>query len=193
MAMDDMLFSDIRTEQKAINSAKRRSGRAAAMKAGVEKARAGNTVQLEDLLAEEEANKRTNRKMGSGLLKNAPRTEVETKSTPTGRPRTSRSGGGDYPFTKNDSVKSNPVAKSGVATKVAARAGEIAPKLNAIGSVVGLADAMYQADKATDFKRTKYSGNFGGPSFATNPYSSKASYAGQSTMSKLMGVGKKGK
>ena len=71
--------------------------------------------------------------------------------------------------------------------------GNFVNNLNEVGSIVGVADAIYQADKATDFKRTKYSGNFGGPSFNVNPYSSKASYPGQSKVSMLMGVGKKGK
>jgi len=59
--------------------------------------------------------------------------------------------------------------------------------------MIGVAGAIAEADRATGYKRTKYSGNFGGPSFAVNPYSSKSSYAGQSPMSKMMGVGKKSK
>jgi len=79
------------------------------------------------------------------------------------------------------------------AVKAQPGSGGMVSKLNAVGSVVGLADAMYQADKATDFKRTKYSGNFGGPSFDANPYAKTAAYPGQSKMSMMMGVGKKGK
>ena len=64
-------------------------------------------------------------------------------------------------------------------------------KAAALGPVAEGAAAMFAADEATDFKRTKYSGNFGGPSFSKNPYSSTASYPGQSKMSMMMGVGKK--
>lgn len=66
-------------------------------------------------------------------------------------------------------------------------------KAAALGPIAEGAAALYAADEATGFKRTKYSGNSGGPSFASNPYSSKASYPGQSKMSMMMGVGKKGK
>lgn len=59
--------------------------------------------------------------------------------------------------------------------------------------MLGVAATIAEADRATGYKRTRYSGNFGGPSFSVNPYSSKSSYAGQSPMSKMMGVGKKSK
>ncbi len=59
--------------------------------------------------------------------------------------------------------------------------------------MLGVAATIAEADRATGYKRTRYSGNFGGPSFSVNPYSSKSSYAGQSPMSKMMGVGKKNK
>lgn len=77
------------------------------------------------------------------------------------------------------------------AAKAQPSGGGMMAKAAALGPVAEGAAALYAADEATGFKRTKYSGNFGGPSFAVNPYSSKASYAGQSTMSKAMGVGKK--
>ena len=74
----------------------------------------------------------------------------------------------------------------GMLDKVAGRASAMAP-------MAAVASAMYNADEATGFRRTKYSGNSGGPSFSMNPYASsnKSSYAGQSAMSKAMGVGKK--
>lgn len=59
--------------------------------------------------------------------------------------------------------------------------------------MIGVAGAIAEADRATGYKRTKYSSNFGGPSFSANPYASKSSYIGQSPMSKMMGVGKKSK
>jgi len=74
----------------------------------------------------------------------------------------------------------------GILDKVGGRAA-------AMGPMAAVASAMYNADEATGFRRTKYSGNSGGPSFSMNPYASsnKSSYAGQSAMSKAMGVGKK--
>jgi hypothetical protein len=59
--------------------------------------------------------------------------------------------------------------------------------------MLGIAAGIAEADKATDYKRVKYSGNFGGPSFSVNPYASsnKPAYNGQSNVSKLMGVGRK--
>ena len=69
-----------------------------------------------------------------------------------------------------------------------------APNMGVLNNpMLGVAAAIADADKATGYKRAKYTGNFGGPSFSANPYSSKTSYAGQSPMSKMMGVGKKGK
>ena len=73
------------------------------------------------------------------------------------------------------------------------RGGGVMAKAAALGPVAEGAAALYAADEATGFKRTKYSGNFGGPSFSMNPYASsnKPAYSGQSNVSKLMGVGKK--
>lgn len=70
-----------------------------------------------------------------------------------------------------------------------------APKMGVLTNpMLGVAAAIADADKATGYKRAKYTGNFGGPSFSMNPYaSSNSSYSGQSAMSKMMGVGKKGK
>ena len=85
------------------------------------------------------------------------------------------------------------LASRATAAKAQPRGGGMVSNINAVGNIAGIADAMYQADKATGFRRTKYSGNSGGPSFSMNPYASsnKSSYAGQSAMSKAMGVGKK--
>jgi hypothetical protein len=69
--------------------------------------------------------------------------------------------------------------------------GGMMAKAAALGPVAEGAAAMYAADEATGFKRTKYSGNFGGPSFNSNPYAKTAAYPGQSKMSMMMGVGKK--
>jgi hypothetical protein len=82
------------------------------------------------------------------------------------------------------------------ASKAQPRAGRMTSNMAAMGPMAGaatVADALYAADEATGFRRTKYSGNSGGPSFSMNPYASsnKSSYAGQSAMSKAMGVGKK--
>jgi hypothetical protein len=76
----------------------------------------------------------------------------------------------------------------------AAKAPKAAPKGGGIGGalsnpMLGVAASMYEADRATGFRRTKYSGNSGGPSFAMNPYA-KTNYSGQSPMSKMMGVKK---
>lgn len=73
------------------------------------------------------------------------------------------------------------------------KGGGMMAKAAALGPVAEGAAALYAADEATGFRRTKYSGNSGGPSFSMNPYASsnKSSYAGQSAMSKAMGVGKK--
>jgi len=134
---------------------------------------------------------RATRRMGSGLLENAPKPVEETKSTPTGRPRTSRSGGGDYPFTKN-----NTAAKSAAATGAAARAGAMTAA-KALGPVAMLA-ASEKAAGATPSEEMSMMRqsmqnpssfyNTMGPGSVKNP-----AYSGQSTMSKLMGVGKKGK
>jgi len=127
-----------------------------------------------------------------------------------------RSGGGDYPFTKSEPAptsKATPSMTTGSRSEMIGKAKSIAAKegmlrgnaanaakgaatiaaMEAAGPIMGAASALAAADEATGYKRTQYSGNFGGPSFNVNPYSSKASYPGQSTMSKLMGVGKKGK
>ena len=223
MAMDEnMLGSEMRDQVRRIKSAERRSGRAAAMKAGVEKARAGNSIDLEELLAEEAKQKmssRSTRRMGSGLLQNAPRPVEPTKSTSTfttGQ-RTSRSGGGDFAYKKSEPTPAKTMqnmttgSRSDIAAKgraAAMKSGALKPDasmaakgagtiaaMEAAGPVMAAVSALAEADKATNYKRTKYSGNFGGPSFSTNPYasSSKPAYSGQSTMSKLMGVGKKGK
>jgi hypothetical protein len=82
-------------------------------------------------------------------------------------------------------------AAAAKATKVAPKA---APKGGGIGGalsnpMLGVAASMYEADRATGFRRTKYSGNSGGPSFTMNPYA-KTNYSGQSPMSKMMGVKK---
>jgi len=81
--------------------------------------------------------------------------------------------------------------------RLASRAAQQNQKVSSGGGVLsnpmlGVAAAIADADKATGYKRAKYTGNFGGPSFSVNPYSSKSSYAGQSPMSKMMGVGNKG-
>jgi len=81
--------------------------------------------------------------------------------------------------------------------RLASRAAQQNQKVSSGGGVLsnpmlGVAASIAEADRATGYKRAKYTGNFGGPSFSVNPYSSKSSYAGQSPMSKMMGVGKKG-
>jgi hypothetical protein len=187
MAMDDMVASAMRAKGKASKSTPQRGGRAT-------------------------------RRMGSGLLENAPKREAETKSTPasTSSTRRMRSGGGDYPFTKSEpatTAKATPSMTTGSRSEMIGKAKSIAAKegmlrgnaanaakgaatiaaMEAAGPIMGAASALAAADEATGYKRTQYSGNFGGPSFNANPYSSKSSYPGQSTMSKLMGVGKKGK
>ncbi len=80
--------------------------------------------------------------------------------------------------------------------KVQPRGGRMTSNMAAMGPIAGAvaaADALYAADEATGFRRTKYSGPSGGPSFSMNPYASsnKSAYNGQSAMSKMMGVGKK--
>ena len=79
------------------------------------------------------------------------------------------------------------------AAKAQPKGGGMMAKAAALGPVAEGAAALYAADEATGFKRTKYSGNFGGPSFSMNPYASsnKPAYSGQSNVSKLMGVGRK--
>ena len=79
------------------------------------------------------------------------------------------------------------------AAKTQPRGGGMMAKAAALGPVAEGAAAMYAADEATGFRRTKYSGPSGGPSFSMNPYASsnKSAYNGQSNMSKMMGVGKK--
>jgi hypothetical protein len=85
------------------------------------------------------------------------------------------------------------LASRAEAAKAKPRGGGMMAKAAALGPVAEGAAALYAADEATGFRRTKYSGNSGGPSFSMNPYASsnKSSYAGQSAMSKAMGVGKK--
>jgi hypothetical protein len=85
------------------------------------------------------------------------------------------------------------LAARATAAKAQPRGGGMMAKAAALGPVAEGAAALYAADEATGFRRTKYSGNSGGPSFSMNPYASsnKSSYAGQSAMSKAMGVGKK--
>lgn len=85
------------------------------------------------------------------------------------------------------------LASRAAAAKANPRGGGMMAKAAALGPVAEGAAALYAADEATGFRRTKYSGNSGGPSFSMNPYASsnKSSYAGQSAMSKAMGVGKK--
>jgi len=75
-----------------------------------------------------------------------------------------------------------------------AAASKTAPKGGGMGGalsnpMLGVAASMYEADRATGFRRTGYSGNSGGPSFTMNPYA-KTNYSGQSPMSKMMGVKK---
>jgi len=85
------------------------------------------------------------------------------------------------------------LASRASAAKAQPRGGGMMAKAAALGPVAEGAAAMYVADEATGFRRTKYSGPSGGPSFSTNPYASsnKSAYNGQSAMSKMMGVGKK--
>ena len=160
---------------------------------------------------------RSSRRMYSGLLENAPKKEAPAPApTKSSGVRTSRSGGGDYPFTKSEPMptKSAPSMTTGSRGDIASKAKSFAAKegmlrpsaanaakgaatigaMEAAGPIMAVAGALAEADKATGYKRTQYSGNFGGPSFQTNPYASgKPAYAGQSVVSKLMGVGKKGK
>lgn len=215
---EDMLGSEMRDQVRQIRSAQRRGGRGAAMKAGAESAAKARQPQSKVTSTNNPATmSRSSRRMGSGLLENAP-----TKETPAPAPtkssgiRTSRSGGGDYPFTKSEPLpaKAPPSMTTGSRGDLAAKGKSFAAKegmlrpsaanaakgastiaaLEAAGPIMGAASALAAADEATGYKRTQYSGNFGGPSFQTNPYASgKPAYAGQSVVSKLMGVGKKGK
>lgn len=215
---EDMLGSEMRDQVRQIRSAQRRGGRGAAMKAGAESAAKARQPQSKVTSTNNPATmSRSSRRMGSGLLENTP-----TKETPAPTPtkssgvRTSRSGGGDYPFTKSEPMptKSAPSMTTGSRGDIASKAKSFAAKegmlrpsaanaakgaatigaMEAAGPIMAVAGALAEADKATGYKRTQYSGNFGGPSFQTNPYASgKPAYAGQSVVSKLMGVGKKGK
>jgi hypothetical protein len=108
----------------------------------------------------------------------------------------------DRRIAMNDDVTSRDaknarIARQRLAGRAAqSRSGRITSNVSAMGPMAGaaaVADALYAADEATGFRRTKYSGNSGGPSFSMNPYASsnKSAYAGQSNVSKLMGVGKK--
>ena len=88
------------------------------------------------------------------------------------------------------------LAERASSAKTQPRGGRMTSNMAAMGPIAGAvaaADALYAADEATGFRRTKYSGPSGGPSFSMNPYASsnKSAYAGQSAMSKAMGVGKK--
>ena len=167
---------------------------------------------------------RSSRRMMSGLLENAPKNQTSTPIEPFIGPRRGRmrpvgeKATSVGTFTKSSEptpTKTMPNMTTGSRGDIAARgkaaamksgalrpdagmaakgAGTIAA-IEAAGPVMAAVSALAEADKATNYKRTQYSGNFGGPSFSTNPYasSSKPAYSGQSTMSKLMGVGKKGK
>jgi hypothetical protein len=162
MAMDDMVASAMRAKGKASKSTPQRGGRAT-------------------------------RRMGSGLLENAPKPEAETKSTPasTSGTRRMRSGGGDYPFTKN-----NTAAKSAAATGAAARAGAMtAAKVLGPAAMLAASEKAAGATPSEEMSMMRQSMqnpssfyNTMGPGSVKNP-----AYSGQSTMSKLMGVGKKGK
>jgi len=237
MAMDEnMLGSEMRDQVRRIKSAERRSGRAAAMKAGVEKARAGNSIDLEELLAEEAKQKmpsRSTRRMGSGLLQNAPRPVEPTKSTSTfttGQ-RTSRSGGGDFAYKKSEPTPAKTMqnmttgSRSDIAAKGKAAAikfGALKPNASMAAKGAGTIAATGAAARAGAMTAAKILGpvamlaasekaagatpseemsmmrqsmqnpsgfyNTMGPGSVKNP-----AYSGQSTMSKLMGVGKKGK
>ena len=64
------------------------------------------------------------------------------------------------------------------AQKVAEVAEKTKPKiLN--NPIIGAAVLLADADKATDYKRVKYTGSFGGPSFNKNPYASTNSLSTQ--------------
>ena len=93
----------------------------------------------------------------------------------------------------NTRIARERLASRASTAKAQPRGGGMMAKAAALGPVAEGAAAMYAADEATGFRRTKYSGPSGGPSFSMNPYASsnKSAYNGQSAMSKAMGVGKK--
>lgn len=93
----------------------------------------------------------------------------------------------------NTRIARERLASRASSAKVQPRGGGMMAKAAALGPVAEGAAAMYAADEATGFRRTKYSGPSGGSSFSMNPYASsnKSAYNGQSNMSKMMGVGKK--
>lgn len=104
----------------------------------------------------------------------------------------------DRRIAMNDDVTSRDAANARVARQrlaTRASASKAQPRGGGIlaNPMLGVAAGIAEADKATDYKRVKYSGNFGGPSFSVNPYASsnKSAYNGQSNISKLMGVGRK--
>ena len=93
----------------------------------------------------------------------------------------------------NTRIARGRLAERASSAKAQPRGGRMTSNMAAMGPIAAVADAMYAADDATGFRRTKYSGPSGGPSFSMNPYASsnKSAYNGQSAMSKMMGVGKK--
>lgn len=135
---------------------------------------------------------RSSRRMYSGLLENAPKKEAPAPApTKSSGVRTSRSGGGDYPFTKSEptSVKTTPSTAAGMgslamnAAKVLGPIGVLAATQQAAGATPSDEASMMEQVKMNpkSFYNTK------------GPGSVKSAYAGQSNLSKLMGVGKKGK
>jgi len=192
MAMDEnMLLSDMATEtrrtQRAMQQRARDTKRSAAAKG------AGKSIDLEDEMTRREKMQSIGKEAASGIKRNArpltksEPTPVKTMQNMTTGSRSDIAAKGRAAAIKSGALKPN-------ASMAAKSAGTIAA-IEAAGPVMAAVSALAEADKATGYKRTQYSGNFGGPSFSTNPYasSSKPAYSGQSTMSKLMGVGKKGK
>ena len=201
MAIDEnMLLSDMTTEtrrtQRAMQQRARDTKRSAAAKG------AGKSIDLEDAMTRREKMESVGKEAASKVRQKvrqkvqATPAKLTSKVTPTNDPSTPNmttgSRGDIAARGKAAAIKSGALRpNAGMAAK---GAGTIAA-IEAAGPVMAAVSALVEADKATNYKRTQYSGNFGGPSFSTNPYasSSKPAYSGQSTMSKLMGVGKKGK
>jgi hypothetical protein len=95
------------------------------------------------------------------------------------------------------STVTQPATQSTPAIRAKAELGKIAKGVgdaaaNTIGNnpAVNMASAIAEADKATGFKRTQYSGSFGGPSFTKNPFAASNSKQSSPSMRSMLGMPK---
>lgn len=89
--------------------------------------------------------------------------------------------------------QSTPLTRAGVEAGKMVKGAATAMTAAAVNNpAVTAAYNIAEADKATGYKRTQYSGNFGGPSFSVNPYASinKSSSKSAPSMRSMLGMPK---